>query len=88
MLSGKSLFDFRAEQSFKLMDTNNSSTLTLSEVRAYVIESIQGQHDEGHLEEDLKKWKLFDKNNDGEFDLEEFKVIYRKMINGQIQNLK
>lgn len=67
MLEGKSLFDFRAEQSFKLMDSNNSQSLTSDEIRDFVIESIDGKLDEKHFEEDLAKWYKFDLNKDGEF---------------------
>lgn len=69
MLGGKSLFDFRTEQQFKHIDTNNSNTLTKDEVRKFVVNSIDGDVDEIHLEEDLKKWDELDLNKDGVFDL-------------------
>jgi Ca2+-binding EF-hand superfamily protein len=80
MLDGKSLFDFRAEQSFHIIDTNKSNTLSKQEVKDYVKESIDGELDEEHLIEDLKKWNEFDLNDDGEFSIEEFKLIYKQMI--------
>lgn len=45
MLEGKSLFDYRAEQSFNLIDTNKSNTLSKEEIVAYIKESIDGKLD-------------------------------------------
>lgn len=38
------------------MDTNDSDSLSKEEIKAFVKESIDGEVDEEHLEEDLKKW--------------------------------
>ena len=46
MMEGKTLFDYRAEQSFKLMDTNHSNSLSKEEIKNFVKESIDGELDE------------------------------------------
>ena len=51
--------------------------MTKDEVRKFVKNSIDGDVDEKHLEEDLKKWDELDLNKDGVFDLQEFKLIYK-----------
>lgn len=84
MFDGKSLFDFRTEQQFKNMDKDNSNTLTKEEVRNFVDGSIDGDVDQVHLEEDLKKWDELDLNKDGVFDLNEFRLIYKQMIQQQL----
>lgn len=84
MLKGKSLFDFRTEQQFKNIDFNKSDTLTKEEVKKFIYESIDGEIDEQHLEEDLKAWDKLDLNKDGVFDINEFKLIYREMILHQL----
>lgn len=80
MLDGKSLLDFRTEQTFKHIDYDQSNTLTKDEIRKFVNTSIDGDVDQVHLEEDLKKWDELDLNKDGVFDLNEFKLIYTQMI--------
>lgn len=80
LLDGKTLFDFRVERAFKKIDKNNSNTLCKEEIIAYIKESIDGEIDDLHLEEDLKKWEERDVNNDNVYDLEEFKMIYRDMV--------
>ena len=76
LLSGKTLFDFRAERAFKAMDKDKSGTLQKQEIMNFMIDSIEGDVDEVHLEEDLKNWEKRDINKDKVYDLNEFKMIY------------
>ena len=54
--------------------------MTKDEIREFIKESIDGDIDENHLEEDLKKWDELDLNKDGVFDIHEFRIIYKQMI--------
>lgn len=87
LLNGKTLFDFRVERAFKTIDKNNSNTLCKQEIIDYIKESIDGEIDDLHLEEDLKKWEERDVNNDNVYDLAEFKMIYRDMVKVQLREL-
>ena len=87
LLDGKTLFDFRVERAFKKIDANNSNTLSKDEIIDYIKESIDGEIDDLHLEEDLKKWEERDLNNDNVYDLEEFRLIYRDMVKLQLREM-